>query len=81
MFVECRRMLTTFMVQIGTIQHGAAEFYSRPTRAERKTTMVEELMQDADTKRYFKKKFLEIQQKKESGSRKWYNSSKNRRKH
>ncbi|ORX91174.1 Fcf2-domain-containing protein [Basidiobolus meristosporus CBS 931.73] len=59
--------------QVGTIIEGAGEFYSaRLTRRERKETILGELMADTDSKRYFKRKFLEVQETKQAGGRKHF---------
>ena len=51
--------------QMGTIIEGNTEFYSsRLKRKERGKTMVEELLHDDTTKKYFKRKYHEIQQTK-----------------
>ncbi|KAK9721273.1 dTDP-fucopyranose mutase, variant 2 [Basidiobolus ranarum] len=59
--------------QVGTIIEGAGEFYSaRLTRKERKETILDELMADTDSKRYFKRKFLEVQEVKQAGGKKHF---------
>ncbi|KAJ1921894.1 rrna-processing protein fcf2 [Mycoemilia scoparia] len=59
--------------EVGTIVEGPTEFYSgRLTRKERKETIVQELMADAESRDYFKRKFNEIQSKKASGGKQWY---------
>ncbi|KAL7748347.1 dTDP-fucopyranose mutase [Sorochytrium milnesiophthora] len=63
--------------QIGTIVEAPHEFYSgRMTNKERKQTLVDELLADTDKRRYFKKKFLESQERQFSGSKKWYKMQK-----
>jgi hypothetical protein len=65
--------------QIGEIQHGAAAYYSdRIHRKDRKEHIVDELLHDDDQRRYFKRKFSEIQRKRNSGN--IYRQLKNRRK-
>lgn len=67
--------------QMGTIIEGNTEFYSsRLKRKERGKTMVEELLHDDTTKKYFKRKYHEIQQTKTSGRKSFYKKVKNARK-
>ncbi|CAX43264.1 rRNA-processing protein, putative [Candida dubliniensis CD36] len=67
--------------QMGTIIEGNTEFYSsRLKRKERGKTMVEELLHDDNTKKYFKRKYHEIQQSKTSGRKGFYKKVKNARK-
>ncbi|KAI9205898.1 Fcf2 pre-rRNA processing-domain-containing protein [Polychytrium aggregatum] len=59
--------------QVGTVIAGAADFYSgRLARKERHESITGEIMADLDKKKYFKRKFLEIQEKKQEGTRKAY---------
>ncbi|KAH6577054.1 hypothetical protein BASA62_001052 [Batrachochytrium salamandrivorans] len=56
--------------QFGTIIEGPTEFYSsRLTIKERKQTIVDELLTDAKTKAYMKRKTLEINEKKNNFTR------------
>lgn len=65
----------------GTIIAGPTDYYSsRMTNRERKSTLVEELMADSESGRYYKKKFLEIQEKKQSGGKKHFKKQKDLRK-
>ena len=67
--------------QMGTIIECNTEFYSsRLKRKERGKTMVEELLHDDTTKKYFKRKYHEIQQTKTSGRKGFYKKVKNARK-
>ncbi|KHC51517.1 hypothetical protein MEW_03169 [Candida albicans P60002] len=67
--------------QMGTIIEGNTEFYSsRLKRKERGKNMVEELLHDDTTKKYFKRKYHEIQQTKTSGRKGFYKKVKNARK-
>ncbi|KAJ3085959.1 hypothetical protein HK102_013647 [Quaeritorhiza haematococci] len=67
--------------QIGTITEGPTEFYSsRVARKDRKQTLIDELMADAERKSYYKRKFLEIQETKQSGTRSWYKKKMQKRK-
>ena len=67
--------------QVGTIVEGAHEFYSaRITKKQRKRTMVEELLADAEFRRKNKRKFIEIQKKNFKGGKGYYKKMKNKRK-
>ncbi|SCV00983.1 LAMI_0G08570g1_1 [Lachancea mirantina] len=58
---------------VGTIVEDKSEFFSsRLTNKQRKNTMLETLMTDEDTSRYFKRKYGEIQEKKTSGRKGHY---------
>ncbi|XP_074619614.1 deoxynucleotidyltransferase terminal-interacting protein 2-like [Acropora palmata] len=60
--------------QIGTVVEGSADFYaSRIPKRQRKNNMIDELLADAEFRRYNKKKFLEIQTAKQSGKRRFSN--------
>merc|ERR1712179_111576 len=49
--------------QIGQIQDNAADFYNdRIPKKERKKTLVDELMSDAEFRKYNKRKYAEIQE-------------------
>ncbi|CAG8446943.1 16822_t:CDS:2 [Acaulospora morrowiae] len=66
--------------QVGTIIEGPTEFYSsRLPRKERKQTIVDELMADDQAKKYYKRKFLEIQEVKQSGRKKHNNKLRKKR--
>ncbi|KAK2705280.1 deoxynucleotidyltransferase terminal-interacting protein 2-like [Artemia franciscana] len=55
--------------QVGTIIDSPVDYYSsRIPKKERKKTLVDELMSDAHFQRYNKKKFLEIQERKQKHS-------------
>ena len=67
--------------QVGTVVEGAHEFHSaRITKKQRKRTMVEELLADAEFRRKNKKKFIEIQKKNLKGGKGYYRKMKNKRK-
>eukprot|EP00794_Sanderia_malayensis_P014972 gene14972-16515_t len=67
--------------QVGRVIEGATDFYSaRIPKKERKRTMVDELLEDAEFRQRNKRKYLEIQSKKESGGKKYYKKMKNKRK-
>lgn len=69
--------------QMGTIIEGPSEYYSaRINKKDRKDHIVEELLADQASRSYFKKKYLEIQDKKsrftkrqvyKRKGRKWFN--------
>ncbi|RUP49407.1 Fcf2 pre-rRNA processing-domain-containing protein [Jimgerdemannia flammicorona] len=59
--------------EMGTIIEGPTEFYSsRLTRRERKSTIVDELAADVEARRYYKRKFLEVQEMKQAGGKRHY---------
>lgn len=59
----------------------AVDFYSsRLTKKERATTILDELVKDVENRKYFKKKFLEVQEKKGSGGKKWFKNNNQARK-
>ena len=58
---------------------GATEFYSsRISKKDRKRTLVDELLEDSEFRKKNKRKYLEIQSKKESGGKKYYKRMKNK---
>ncbi|XP_068694994.1 uncharacterized protein [Montipora foliosa] len=67
--------------QIGTIVEGSADFYSsRIPKRQRKSTLIDELLSDAEFRRCNKKKYLEIQAAKQSGRKRVYTKKMKRRK-
>lgn len=67
--------------QIGTVVEGSADFYtSRVPKRQRKSNMIDELLSDAEFRRYNKKKYLEIQAAKQSGKKGFYKKKMNKRK-
>jgi hypothetical protein len=67
--------------QIGTIVEGNTEFYSaRLKNKDRHQSILESVVNDQDTKKYFKRKYDEIQTKKMSGKRAHYNQVREARK-
>ena len=67
--------------QMGTVIEGNTEFYSaRMNRRDRGNTLVEEVLNDNDRKKYFKRKYTEIQDKKTSGGKNHYKKVKSMRK-
>mmetsp|Transcript_13122 Transcript_13122/g.38574 ORF Transcript_13122/g.38574 Transcript_13122/m.38574 type:complete len:182 (+) Transcript_13122:52-597(+) len=57
-------------VQVGTVIEGPTEYTSgRLTRKERKSNMVAELMGDETTRKYAKRKFLEVQHDTQRGGK------------
>ncbi|KAF9384712.1 hypothetical protein BGX21_001242 [Mortierella sp. AD011] len=58
--------------QVGTIIEGNTEFYSsRLTKKERATTITGEVMKDLTGRDYYKRKFNEIQESKQSGGKRF----------
>jgi len=65
---------------MGTIIESPTEYFSaRIKKKDRKETIVDELLADNRSRDYFKKKYLEIQDKAASGGKKWYRKMKDRR--
>lgn len=65
---------------VGTIVEAAHEWHNgRLTNRERKSTILETLMQNEESSRYFKRKFTEIQKQKSSGKRGHYKAMKAKR--
>ncbi|KAF9912661.1 hypothetical protein BX616_010268 [Lobosporangium transversale] len=63
--------------QVGTIIEGNTEFYSsRLTKKERATTITGEVMKDLTGRDYYKRKFNEIQEAKQSGGKRFYKKGK-----
>ncbi|KAF9971558.1 hypothetical protein BGZ73_005493 [Actinomortierella ambigua] len=59
--------------QVGTVIEGNTEFYSsRLTKKERATTITGEVMKDVAGRDYYKRKFDEIQETKQSGGKRFY---------
>jgi hypothetical protein len=66
--------------EMGTIVEGSAEFYSaRMKRRERGNTLVEEVLHDEESKKYFRRKYSEIQALRTSGRRGHYKKVKEMR--
>ncbi|CAH3188444.1 unnamed protein product, partial [Porites evermanni] len=66
---------------VGTVVEGSADFYSsRITKRQRKNNVIDELLSDAEFRRYNKKKYLEIQAAKQSGKKGFYKKKMNKRK-
>ncbi|CCE82169.1 Piso0_002868 [Millerozyma farinosa CBS 7064] len=65
---------------IGTIIEGNAEYHTRMKKKERGQTLVDEILNDSDSKKFFRRKYSEIQERKESGGKKYYKNVKNMRK-
>jgi hypothetical protein len=54
------------LVQVGTVIEGSEEYYSsRLTKKQRRQNLAEEIMADADVKKYAKKQFSKIQDSKQ----------------
>ncbi|KAI8380969.1 Fcf2 pre-rRNA processing-domain-containing protein [Radiomyces spectabilis] len=66
--------------QVGTVVEGPTEFFSaRMTNRERKNTILDELLSDDNRKQYYKRKFLETQERTSSGGKKHYKKQKVKR--
>lgn len=66
--------------QTGTIIEGNTEFYSKMKRKQRGNNLVEEILHDDESKKYFKRKYAEIQVSKMSGKKGHYKKVKDMRK-
>lgn len=67
--------------QIGTVVEGSADFYtSRIPKRQRKINLIDELLSDAEFRRYNKKKYLEIQAAKQIGKKGFHKKKTNKRK-
>ncbi|ODV83386.1 hypothetical protein CANARDRAFT_203187, partial [[Candida] arabinofermentans NRRL YB-2248] len=66
--------------QIGTIVGSASDYYNRINRKDRGTGFVEELLKDSDSKKWFKRKYNEVQVKKTSGGKRFYKDKQEKRK-
>lgn len=64
----------------GTIIEGNTDYYSRMLKRSRGRTLTEEILNDGDSSKYFKRKYAEIQQQKTSGRKAHYKAVKERRK-
>ncbi|PIK39372.1 putative deoxynucleotidyltransferase terminal-interacting protein 2 [Apostichopus japonicus] len=57
-------------VQVGTVMDSSVDFYhARVSKKERRQTIVEELLADAETRRYNKRKYMELQIHRSSSKR------------
>ncbi|CCG25488.1 35S rRNA processing protein [Candida orthopsilosis Co 90-125] len=66
--------------QMGTIVEGNTGYYNKLTKKQKGTNLVEELLHDDNTKKYFKRKYHEIQQQKTSGKKSHYKKVRSDRK-
>jgi len=66
--------------QMGTIIEGNTEFYSKLNRKQRGNNLVQEILHDDESKKYFKRKYSEIQKSKMSGRKGHYKKVKEMRK-
>ncbi|KAI3402865.2 fcf2 [Candida oxycetoniae] len=66
--------------EMGTIIESNTGYYNKLTRRERGTNLVHELLNDDNTKKYFKRKYHEIQDAKTSGRKAHYKKVKSQRK-
>lgn len=58
------KQYTLFFSQVGTVQHSSLDYYSeRDTRRNKKHTIVDELMADAEFQQYNKRKYKEVMEK------------------
>ncbi|AAS53885.1 AFR514Cp [Eremothecium gossypii ATCC 10895] len=65
---------------VGTVIEGTGEFYSsRLQNSQRKATMLETLLADDDSARYFRRRYAEVQVTKTSGKRAHYKRVRDRR--
>ena len=77
---EESRALVPEYSQVGTVVEGPAEFFSgRIENKKRKKTLVEEIMEVEGETRRFKRKYDEIQSKKTSGKKAFYQKLKEQR--
>lgn len=66
--------------QMGEIIESSTGYYNQLKRKERGTSLVGEVLADDATKKYFKRKYGEIQKERESGKRAFYKKVKHNRK-
>jgi hypothetical protein len=67
--------------QSGTIIEGNTEYFSaRLSKKERKNTIADEILADSDAKKYFKRKYHDVQMQSTSGRRAYYKKVKQMRK-
>lgn len=66
--------------QMGTIIESNTGYFNKLTKKQQGTNLVEELLHDDNTKKYFKRKYHEIQQQKTSGKKSHYKKVKSDRK-
>lgn len=60
------REVSSFALQIGTVQHSPLDHYSeRNTRKNKKKSLVEELLADAEVQKYTKRKYKEVMLRKD----------------
>lgn len=66
--------------QVGTVIEGPTEFFSsRLTKRERKQTIVDELLADDEARGYYKRRFLDVQSRTQSGGKKHFKKIKAKR--
>lgn len=66
--------------QMGTIVEGNTEFYNRLNKRQRGQNLVDEILHDSDSQKYFKRKYNEIQAQKTSGGKGHYKKVREMRK-
>ena len=68
--------------QIGTVIEGPTEYFSsRVPNRERKTTLINEVLENERSTGHFKRKYSDIQAAKTSGKKAFYNKLKQKRNH
>ena len=68
-----KKMKLPTYFEMGTVIHGTGEFFShRLTNKERKASVAAELLADKKFKRYAKRKFMEVQDRTQSGGKRSY---------
>ncbi|CAH6721947.1 rRNA-processing protein Fcf2p [[Candida] jaroonii] len=65
---------------MGTIIEGNTEFYTRLNKKQRGKNLVDEILHDDDSQKYFKRRYNEIQQQKVSGGKNHFKKVKSMRK-
>jgi hypothetical protein len=74
-----KEILKSDSFQIGTVINSAVDHYNRLSKKERKKHVIDDLLADAESVQYYKKKFLEIQEKKGRKSKSGYKKIKSNR--
>jgi hypothetical protein len=74
------KSITPFF-QLGTIMDSPLDPHNRLTKKERKHRIIDELMADANSRTYFKKKFMEVQVSRAMDSQKGSMFTRGKRKH
>ena len=75
-----KKVLLPTIFEMGTVVEGLGEFFSsRLTNKERKGTFTTELLADRQFKTYAKRKFMEVQDRTQSGGTKSFKKRRNER--